>query len=66
MENFCFQIYATHLAKCKHFINSIVNWINLGSSCLVLPLPYKGTTFSLLMAALQTGHTCRFGRVSNH
>lgn len=38
----------------------------LGSSCLVLPLPYRGTTFSLLMAALQTGHTCRFGRVSNH
>lgn len=28
-----------------------------GSSCLLLPRPYSGTTLSLLMAALQTGHT---------
>lgn len=38
----------------------------LGSSCLVLPLPYSGITLSLLMAALHTGHTCRLGRVSSH
>lgn len=37
-----------------------------GSSCFVLPLPYRGITLSLLIAALHTGHTWRFGRVSNH
>lgn len=30
------------------------------------PLPYKGMTLSLEMAALQTGQTWRFGFVSNH
>jgi len=38
----------------------------LGSSCLVLPLPYKGITLSLDIAALQTGQTCLLGLVSNH
>lgn len=37
-----------------------------GSSSLVLPRPYSGITFSLLMAALQTGHSCRDGLVSSH
>lgn len=37
-----------------------------GSSSLVLPRPYNGITFSLLMAALHTGHSWRFGRVSSH
>lgn len=40
--------------------------LSLGSCCPVLPLPYKGITLSLLIPALQTGHTCLFGRVSNH
>lgn len=40
--------------------------LSLGSCCCVLPLPYKGTTLSLLIAALQTGHTCLFGLVSSH
>lgn len=37
-----------------------------GSCCLVLPLPYRGITFSLLIAALHTGHTWRLGLVSSH
>lgn len=38
----------------------------LGSSCFPLPRPYNGTTFSLLIAALHTGHSCLVGLVSNH
>lgn len=37
-----------------------------GSSSLVLPRPYSGTTFSLLIAALHTGQSWRVGRVSSH
>lgn len=37
-----------------------------GSSSLVLPRPYSGTTFSLLIAALHTGQSCLVGRVSSH
>lgn len=37
-----------------------------GSSCFVLPRPYNGITFSLLIAALHTGQTCLLGRVSSH
>lgn len=36
-----------------------------GSCCFSLFLPYKGITFSLEMAALQTGHNWRDGRVSS-
>lgn len=39
---------------------------SLGSCCPVLPLPYRGITLSRLIPALQTGHTCLFGLVSNH
>lgn len=41
-------------------------WTHLGSCCPVLPLPYSGMTLSRLMPALQTGHTCLLGLVSNH
>lgn len=37
-----------------------------GSCWFVLPRPYNGMTFSLLIAALHTGHNCRVGRVSSH
>lgn len=37
-----------------------------GSCWFVLPRPYSGITFSLLIAALHTGHSCRLGRVSSH
>lgn len=40
--------------------------VYLGSSWLVLPLPYSGMTLSLLIPALQTGHTDLLGRVSSH
>lgn len=40
--------------------------VYLGSCWPVLPLPYRGMTLSRLMPALQTGHTCLFGLVSNH
>lgn len=32
----------------------------------MLPRPYNGITFSLLIAALHTGHSWRVGRVSSH
>lgn len=38
----------------------------LGSSWFVLPRPYKGITFSLLIPDLQTGHNFLFGLVSSH
>lgn len=49
-----------------HLIYKNKNIIYLGSSCLVSPRPYNGITLSLLIAALQTGHICLVGRVSNH
>ena len=43
-------------------------WVQvyLGSSWLVLPLPYSGMTLSLLVPALQTGHPGLLGHVSSH
>lgn len=40
--------------------------LSLGSCWLPDPLPYRGITFSLDIAALQTGHVWLFGRVSSH
>lgn len=40
--------------------------LSLGSTLLALPRPYRGTTLSLPIPALQTGHSCLFGLVSNH
>lgn len=37
-----------------------------GSCRSVLLRPYKGITFSLLIADLHTGHVCELGRVSSH
>ena len=52
----------------KSMADSLDNGVQvyLGSSWLVLPLPYSGMTLSLLIPALQTGHTDLLGRVSSH
>lgn len=53
-------------ANWKNKVKWIESGAHRGSSSLVLPRPYNGITFSLLMAALHTGHSWRVGRVSSH
>lgn len=50
----------------QHVCESQHHSTDLGSCWPVLPRPYKGITLSRLMPALQTGHTCLVGLVSNH
>lgn len=63
------SLYAQFIQQGKMFgQNSQANhWLAyLGSLVSVHPRPYIGTTLSLEIAALQTGHVCLLGLVSSH